>query len=94
MRQMPEVFVLGIVRFTVDLQRDIVRLGIGDFLFAAVELPETPRRDDIHIRRERLDGQFKAHLIVAFACTAVRNRVGALLFGDFNKALCNDRPGE
>ena len=92
--QVPQVFVLGIVRFAADLQRNVVLLGVCDFLFAAVQLPETPRRDDIHIRSERLNGQFKANLIVALSGTAVRNRVGALLFSDFNKTLCNDRPGE
>ena len=84
---MPQVLVLGVVRLTRDLERDVVRLGVRDLVVAALELPCTPRRDDVHLGRERLDRQLETHLIVALAGAAVADRVGALGLGDLDDAL-------
>ena len=91
-REMPQVLVLRIVRLAVDLQRDIVRLGVVDLLLAGLDAPLTPRGDDRHLRRKRLDRQLETHLIVAFARAAVADRVRTLGQRDFNNPLGDHRP--
>ena len=94
MAQVPQVLILGVVGFLVDLQRDVVRLCVLDLLFTAVQLPETPRSDDVHLRCKCVDGQLETNLIVALAGAAVADSIRALLEGNINDALCNDRAGE
>ena len=53
-----------------------------------------PRRDDLQIRRERGGGEFKPHLVVAFAGRAVGDGVGFFLLGDFDHALGDERAGD
>ena len=89
-RKVPQVFVLGIVGFTVDLEGNIVRFRVFDLLFAALDVPDPPGCDDRHFGRERLDRQFETHLIVALARAAMADRVGALFLGDVHDRLCND----
>ena len=93
MAQVPEVLVLGIVRLARDAQGDVVRLGVLDLLFSGFNRPLSPRGDDRHIRREVLDGKLKAHLIVALAGAAVADRVRALLDGDVDETLRDQRAG-
>ena len=69
--------------------RDLVLLGEFQELFAALERPLTPRRDDLDRRLQRVVAEFEADLIVALACRTVANRIGAhharnldLPFGD------------
>ena len=90
MGEVPEVLVLGIVGFAADAQGDVVRLGVVDFVVAALEFPHAPGGDHRHLRRESLDGQFKAHLVVALAGAAVGDGVRALLEGDLGDALGDD----
>ena len=92
--QMPEVLVLGIVRLAADLQRHIVGLGVVDLLVAALDVPLAPGGDDLHARREALDGQLKAHLVVALAGGAVGDGVRALGEGDLRQLLADHRAGE
>ena len=90
MGEVPEVLVLGIVGLAADAQGDVVGFGVVDLVVAALEFPDAPRGDDRHLRRESLDGQFKAHLIVALAGAAVGDGVRALLEGDLGDALGDD----
>ena len=65
--QVPQVLILGVVGFLIDLQRDIVLFCILNFLFTGIKFPEPPRSNDIHLRSKRMDGKLKTHLIVALA---------------------------
>ena len=62
-------------------------LGEFDQARAAGQVPFAPGRDDLHIRLQRVIAQFKAHLVIALAGRAMRHRIGAHGFGDFNLAL-------
>ena len=93
-REVPEVLVLGIVRFAADLQRDLVRDGVVDLLVSGLDVPHAPGRDDLHIRRERLDCQLEPHLIVALAGAAVADGVRPLGARDLDDALGDDRARE
>ena len=91
---MPQVFIFGIIGFPRDLQRNIVCFRVVDLLVAALNIPNTPRSDDRHFRRKRLNRQFKTNLIVPLARAAVANRIRSFLFRNFNDAFCNDRTCE
>ncbi len=71
---------------------DAVLLGVGDQLGARGEIPDAPRRDDLDVRLEGVGGELEAHLVVALAGGAVRDRVGALGAGDFDLPLGDQRP--
>ena len=89
--KMPQVFILGIIRFTVDLQRHMVRLCIFDLLFAALDVPFAPRSDDSQVRCKGFYGKLKAYLVVALARASVADSVRAFLFGDLYQLLRNGR---
>src|SRR5699024_6405561 len=91
-RKVPDVLVLRVVRLAVDLQRDIVRLRVLDLFLSRLDGPLSPRRDDLHIRRKRLDRQLEADLVVALAGAAVADGVRALGLRDLDKALCDAGP--
>ena len=87
--QMPQVLVLGIVGLAVDLQGDVVSLGVIDLLVTALDIPLTPRSNDGHIGAQGLEGQLKTHLIVALTGAAVADGICAFLDGDISQSLCN-----
>jgi hypothetical protein len=49
---------------------------------ARLEVPLAPRRDDRELGRERAERELEAHLVVALAGGAVRDRVAAGLARD------------
>ena len=67
-----------------------MRLGVVDLLVARFEVPNTPRRDDLHVGRERLDRQLETDLIVALARAAVADRVRTLFERDLDDLLGDD----
>ena len=67
---------------------------VGDGVFARVDLPFAPRRDDGKLGRERFAGQLEAHLVVALAGAAVGERVGADFLGDLDLSLGKQRTRE
>ena len=85
--QVPQVLVLGIVGLAVDLQGDVVSLGVVDLLVTALDIPLTPRSNDGHIGAQGLEGQLKTHLIIALAGAAVADGVCAFLDGDIRQSL-------
>ena len=89
MREMPQVFIFRVVGLTIDLERDVVRLGVLDLLLTGFDIPFSPRRDDRHIRSEMFDRQLKTHLIVALAGASVADRVRAFFERYVHKALCD-----
>src|SRR5699024_3032986 len=82
-----EVLVLGVVGLTVDLQGDVVSLGVVDLLVTALDVPLTPGSDDGHVGGQGLEGQLKTDLVVALAGAAVADGVGAFLDGDLGQGL-------
>ena len=82
MAEVPEVLILGVVRLAVDLQGDVMRLGVVDLLVTALDAPLTPRGDDGHIGGQRFQGQLKTDLIVALAGAAMADSIGVLFLGD------------
>ena len=89
MAQVPQVLILGVVGLTVDLQGDVVSLGVVDLLVTALDVPLTPGSDDGHIGAQGLEGQLKTHLIIALAGAAVADGVCAFLDGDVGQSLCD-----
>ena len=94
MREVPKVFIFGIIGFARNLQRNVMRFRILDFLFAALDIPHAPGRDNLHFGRKRFDRQLETHLIVSFARTAVTNGVSALFLCDFHETLGDDGTGK
>ncbi len=70
-----------------------MRLGVGDCVFAATDVPLAPGRDDRKIRRERGVGQLETNLIVSLSRASVRQRVGADAPCDLDLAARDERPG-
>ena len=86
---MPYIAVATVNIFLALLHCDIVFLRVGDGVFARIDIPLSPRRDDLHVGRDRFIGQFEAHLVVALAGAAMRKPVRSqsqrnfrLAFGD------------
>ena len=87
--QVPQVLILGVVGLTVDLQGDVVCLGVVDLLVTALDVPLTPGSDDGHIGAESFQRQLETHLVVALAGAAVADGVCAFLDGDVGQSLCD-----
>ena len=87
--QMPQVLVLGVVGLAVDLQGDVMSLGVVDLFVTALDVPLTPGSNDGHIGAQGFEGQLKTHLIVALASAAVADGIRAFLDGDIGQSLCN-----
>ena len=67
-----------------------MRFRIVNLFVARFEVPNTPRRNDLHVGRERLNCQFEANLVVALARAAVADCVRTLLERDFDNSLGDD----
>ena len=91
MAEVPDVAVAAVNIFLALFDGDTVFLRISDGIFARVNLPLAPRRNDLQVRRDGLVCQFEPHLIVAFAGAPVREAVGANLQRNFRLALGDDR---
>src|SRR5437588_8299733 len=88
--EVPNVSVAAVNVFLALFNGNVVFLRIGDGVFTGIDVPLAPRRDDLHIRRDGLVGQFETHLVVAFSSAAVGKAVGAKLQRDFRLALGDD----
>ena len=78
----------------VHVDRHLMLFRVSDRVFPRLDIPQTPRRDNGEVRRERFHRQFEPYLVIAFARRAVRHRVGAFLFGDIDQRFSDDRPRE
>jgi hypothetical protein len=74
--------------------RDAVLLRVGDAVGPRHEVPLAPRRDDRELGCERAERELEAHLVVALAGRAVRDRVAAGLACDLGLVLGDQRPRE
>ena len=67
--------------------RNAVLLRIRQQFFATQQIPFAPRCDDLDIGIQRIRTEFEAHLVVALAGRAVRNRLRAGRGGDLDQTL-------
>ena len=91
MGQMPDVLILGVVGLTVDLQRNVMCFCVINFLVTAVQLPETPRSQYLHLRCKCLDCQLETYLVIALAGAAMYDGIAAFSLCDLYQFLCDDR---
>ena len=91
MGQMPQVHILGIVGFPVDLEGNVVRFSVVDFFISGFDRPFPPGSNDLHGRCQRLDRQLKPYLVVALAGAAVADGVSAFSLGNFDDPFCDNR---
>ena len=54
-----------------------MRFGIGEQVRPGLQFPGAPGGDHLYVGVERVIAQFKADLVVALSCRAVRHRIGA-----------------
>ena len=93
-REVPDVFILGVVGFATDLQRHVVCFRIGDLFLTGFDAPFPPRCDDGHVRGKCLDCHFEADLVVALAGAAVADSVRAFGKRDLHNSLGDGRAGK
>ncbi len=67
-------------------------LRVGNGVFAGIDVPLAPRRDDLYIGRDGFVRQFETHLVIAFAGAAVREAVGAEFQCNLGLAFGDDGP--
>src|SRR5713226_2205334 len=91
--EVPDVAVAAVDIFFALLHRDIVFLRVGDGVFAGIDVPLAPRRDDLQIGGNGFVGEFETHLVVAFAGAAVGKAVSAEFQRDFGLTLAEDGAG-
>ena len=73
---------------------DSVGLAVFDFGFTGIHGPLviSPGSNDLDVRSQRLDAQFKADLVVAFAGCTVADGRSTFLAGNFHQLLCDQGP--
>ena len=87
---MPQVLILRVVSFSVYLEGDVVRLSVLYLLLAALEIPNSPGSDYLHIGSISLYSQLKSYLVVALAGAAVADSVSALCDSYLSYSLSDD----
>src|SRR6266481_2892740 len=92
MAEVPDVAVAAIDIFFALLHRNVVFLRVGDSVFAGIDVPLAPGRDDLQVGGDGFVGQFETHLVVAFAGAAVGKAVSAEFERDFRLPLAEDGP--
>ena len=93
MADMPNITVSGIQIFFGDRDFNPVCLCIVDSIFSGLDIPDPPGRNDLQLRRQRLNCQFKPNLVIALSGCAVTDGNSAFFFSDFNQTACNNRAG-
>src|SRR5579859_2012558 len=88
--EVPNVAVAAINVLFALLDGDVVFFGVGDGVFAGVDVPFAPRRNDLDVWSDCFVSEFEADLIVAFAGAAMSETVSAELERDFGLALGDD----
>ena len=72
---------------------DLILLGKFQQFGARCQVPFTPRGDDLDVRVEGPGGQLEADLIVAFAGSAVGDRISTNLLCDLDKDVWRSAGG-
>ncbi len=93
MAEVPDVAVAAVYVFLALFDLHVVFCGVGDGVFARIDVPFAPGSDDLYVWSDGFVSQFESHLVVAFSCAAVREAVGAELKSEFGLAFAKDGPG-
>ena len=93
---MQQVGIHGIRRTVslLHLNRNALLRRISQQLLTRSQIPDAPRGDHGDIRLQGVSSQFKAHLIVALAGSAVSHSVCPTLGGDLHQTLGDERAGD
>src|SRR5256885_16466283 len=91
--EVPDVAVAAVNVFFALLDGNVVLLRVGDGVFARIDVPLAPGRDDPHVGSDGLVSQLETNLVVAFAGAAVRESISAELQRDLRLALGQNRAG-
>src|SRR5215467_10506659 len=62
--QVPDIAVATVNVLLALLNRHLVLFRVGDGVFARIDRPLAPRRNDLQVRGDRLVGEFETHLVV------------------------------
>src|SRR5580692_8259676 len=92
MADMQQVTVAAVDLLTALRYLNAVRFGILQAVLARLQRPLAPWNNDLQLRRKRLVGVLKAHLIIALAGAAVRNSGGPFLQRALHLVLRDDWP--
>ena len=92
MAQMPEIGVHAVGPRFGYRHGNAAFFRIIDGVFPRTDVPQPPRRNNLQMRSQRLDGQLEPDLVVALAGCAVGNGHRAFLFGNAGQRLGDDRP--
>ena len=67
---------------------------IVDLLVPGLDIPLSPRSDDLDPRSPSLDREFESYLVIALSGCSVSDRISALCKCYLSKLLADDRTGE
>src|SRR5262245_40261266 len=74
--------------------RDVTFFGVRDRITPGLDIPFSPGRDDLQLRRECFVCELETYLIVAFTRASMRHGVRFLLYCNFDLPFCEKRPGD
>ena len=72
--------------------RDLILLGVSDELFAALQIPFAPWRDNFNVRITSIITKLKAHLIIPLTSGAMAHGISTCLRRNFDLPFGNQRP--
>ena len=72
-----------------EIDGDAVFISISQQLFAAEQIPFAPRCNHFDIGHQGVSAEFKTHLVIALARSAVADGVATGFFGDFYQSFGN-----
>ena len=93
MRKVPQVGVAAVDGFLGGGHGDVMGGSVGDGIFARTDFPFTPGGNDLQPRIEGHDGQFEAHLVVAFAGRPVGDGICSFGMSDIHQPFGDQRTG-
>ena len=96
MGDVPEVAVTAVALAHGERKIDAVLLAVLDLILTGLHGPDichSPGSDDLQVRSQSLDAELEADLVISFSCRAVADRCRALLAGNLDELLCDQRAG-
>ena len=92
MAYMPEVVVAAIGIGLLHRHWNMMRFEVRDLFFPALNIPDAPWSNHFHLRSKGLDSELEAHLVVAFAGTAMRHCICAFGERHFSETFGKEWP--
>ena len=94
MTDVPQVAVAAVAVFCIKRQVNAMLFAVFNLVFTGLHGPDichTPRRDDLDIRRKRLDAQLETDLVISFSGCSVTDGDSAFLPRNFHQFFRNSR---